>query len=311
MNKFYVYGLIDPRNAQPFYIGKGIIKDNQGREFRRIKYHLSLVGSYNRLKNAVIKKLLKQGDEIKFKIFAEKLSEQEAFALEIQLIKQFGRRDIKTGILCNLTDGGEGVSGHKYSDEFKKKCSDRMKKYIQLHGVSFKGCNHSSESRKKMSIAQKNLAKTRTPTMKGKHHSESTKKILSKLASQRTGDKNYWFGKRLHDNTLNRSAEVCREKFKGEGNPFFGKKHSEETRARLSEVLTGRKMPASMISKTIGNERSALEYIVTSPNGRTSRIKNLSKFCREHNLFPSNAHLSIKKLQPYLGYTFKRFSQEN
>lgn len=36
------------------------------------------------------------------------LSQEEAFELEMFLISLYGRQDIKTGILCNLTDGGEG-----------------------------------------------------------------------------------------------------------------------------------------------------------------------------------------------------------
>ena len=36
---------------------------------------------------------------------------QIAFELEIKLIAKYGRRDLKTGTLCNLTDGGEGAAG--------------------------------------------------------------------------------------------------------------------------------------------------------------------------------------------------------
>lgn len=41
-------------------------------------------------------------------IIQENLTQENCFELEIFLISLYGRKDIKTGILCNLTDGGEG-----------------------------------------------------------------------------------------------------------------------------------------------------------------------------------------------------------
>jgi hypothetical protein len=62
---------------------------------------------------------------------AEKLyvspCEQSCFEMEMFLISLYGRKDNKTGILCNHTDGGEGNSGWKMSQNQKDHLS-KLKK---------------------------------------------------------------------------------------------------------------------------------------------------------------------------------------
>ena len=54
------------------------------------------------------------------KILAEWETESEAFAHEIALIAQYRNEGIE---LCNLSEGGEGNTGLKHSEEFKSKLS--------------------------------------------------------------------------------------------------------------------------------------------------------------------------------------------
>lgn len=53
------------------------------------------------------------------------VSEQEAFEAEIFFIEYYGRQDLGTGCLRNLTDGGEGGSG--FSEEVRKKMGDMVR----------------------------------------------------------------------------------------------------------------------------------------------------------------------------------------
>lgn len=126
----YVYIYLDNRKPgsweykgivfeyQPFYVGKG--------KRRRIFTHLEekSLEEFN-LKNYIIKKILAIGQvPIHYKIF-ENLTDEESKRIEIEIIEHFGRKDLGTGILANLTNGGDGPTS-KWSDE--RKANYRVRK---------------------------------------------------------------------------------------------------------------------------------------------------------------------------------------
>lgn len=130
---FYIYAYCDPRYVsevyqyqdfvfpcKPFYIGKG--KD------RRYRQHLqNCMLSDNSIKSNTILKIKKEGLEPNIiKIYTD-LDEKTAFEFERNLILYFGRLDIGTGILTNFTNGGEGFSGFIFTDDTKKKMSEKAK----------------------------------------------------------------------------------------------------------------------------------------------------------------------------------------
>lgn len=130
--KYYVYIFLDPRKPgkyvygefefkyEPFYIGKG--------KNKRISVSLNETCFF---KSNKVKSIRNDGFEpINFKLYTE-LFECEAIIKEIELIKLIGRFDKKIGPLCNLTDGGDGVSGRINSSETKKTMSKSRKLFLE------------------------------------------------------------------------------------------------------------------------------------------------------------------------------------
>jgi hypothetical protein len=113
--KCYVYVYLDPRKPgrfqyertsfkyEPLYVGKGT--------GGRVYDHIS-----NDCRNPIFKRKInrirKLGLEPILKMQSVRLTEREAHKLEVKLISKIGRINRKTGPLCNLTDGGEGLLGY-------------------------------------------------------------------------------------------------------------------------------------------------------------------------------------------------------
>lgn len=144
----------------PYYIGKG--KDQRAWQ------------NHNRSNGA---NLLPK-DKSRIQIIAHRLSESEAHLLETRLIKKYGRIDLGTGILRNLTDGGDGISGLIQSPETIQKRVEKTKG--QKRTAEFKknrtgelnpfyNKSHNMETRKKMSLNHANVSGTNNP-MYGKSH---------------------------------------------------------------------------------------------------------------------------------------------
>ena len=60
-------------------------------------------------------------------IWGDNLTKEQADNLERYLINAIGRRDKGLGPLVNLTDGADGCTGHVWTDEEKKRQSEKHK----------------------------------------------------------------------------------------------------------------------------------------------------------------------------------------
>lgn len=118
MKTFYVYKITNLINNK-IYIGKSI---NPSARWARHKCDANKTD--NNLKLLFHRAIKKYGsNNFKLEILYEYMNENEALIGEKFFIKQFNSNDLNIGY--NLTNGGEGVVGHKRTEEQKRKISIR------------------------------------------------------------------------------------------------------------------------------------------------------------------------------------------
>ncbi len=165
----------------------------------------------NKHKIYTILGLLKNGTLPIIKIVYEG-ERDDAFALEVQLIKKYGRADMGTGTLTNLNDGGySGNWGMKMSIETKK----RLSQMRQGEKNSFYGRHHTIENKKKQSEHRKSIYKGNGNPFYGKHHSEETKsKHSAKLKAK------FQSGELIPHKHTDSHKNKLSQKYHGENNPY-------------------------------------------------------------------------------------------
>ena len=158
-----VYRHIRLDKNEPFYIGIG---NDENYKRSKIKSNRSIY--WKNVTNKTVYEI---------EILLDNLTWEQACQKEIEFISLYGRKDLFTGTLVNMTNGGEGTPGIKRSEEYILKLSERQK---GEKGYMF-GKKHSEETIKRMSEVKK-----------GKFPSRETKE---KLRAASTGCKNAWYGK--------------------------------------------------------------------------------------------------------------------
>lgn len=254
---FYVYEHCDPSTGICFYVGKG--KDKRA-------YH------FNRRREGSVK-YCKAVDELRsigllplVKFVAIGLDENSAFDLERSRISELRLAGI---VLANMTDGGDGASGHKKSEYEKEKLRNRV--FSELHRKRISEANRgkpkSSEHRAKISASLKGRSPTnisrkpspllgvprsdsvklkisaalkgkpklsnrgKIPWCKGKHLEQTTKNKMS-LAR---------IGKRRGPMTLEQKEKISHSLLGRSNLALKGKCLSAEHRQKLSDAWVRRK----------------------------------------------------------------------
>jgi hypothetical protein len=120
-NGFYIYAYLRD-DGTPYYIGKG-----HGRR--------AWIQHANKGKGAHTPK-----DLTRIYICESGLTELGAFALERRYIRWWGRKDLGTGILQNMSDGGQGTANtvRTCSEETKRKIGDANRGRVQSDETKIK-----------------------------------------------------------------------------------------------------------------------------------------------------------------------------
>lgn len=142
-DNFYIYILLDQRvcgewvyqdtifKYKPFYVGIGV-------DYRMTAHFTPFNLRKRNIKNNIIKSIMNGLNElpIHYKIY-EGLTSSLAKELEIDIIKHFGKIKDNSGILANLTDGGDGITGYNHSTEYKNSLKKKVYQY-DLNGMYIK-----------------------------------------------------------------------------------------------------------------------------------------------------------------------------
>jgi group I intron endonuclease len=245
-NKYYIYFHINPLKNEVFYVGKGFGR-RAYKKTGRSNFWNNTVNKYG-----YIVDIVESG-----------LTEEEAHKREIFYISKIGRRDLGNGELINLTDGGEGTSGHKLSEEGLNKIREARKKQVGPLCPAY-GKKLSETHKAKMQKALKERVITKEErelrsinssgegnSFFGRKHSDETKAIQSakkigKKMSDETKAKISEANKKPKSDEAKKNMSLARKGI-GLGRPAHnkGKPHSEEQKQKLKDAWVKRKLKAS------------------------------------------------------------------
>jgi hypothetical protein len=216
--RFIVYALHRAATDELIYIGKGV----NGRPYA---HERAAKGGYHRNKYLmrIINKDLKSGlGGPRIDIIMERLTEEAAHRIEMDLISKIGRLSTGDGPLVNLTIGGEGTSGYKCSPESidrrrqkqigKPLSAEHKEKLREVwKSEEYRAWQHRLRTGKK----RPNAGKAISAAKKGKPLSEAGKEGIRKAAQ-----------------SLARREKLSRA--------FKGRKFSDETKLKMSIAAKAR-----------------------------------------------------------------------
>ena len=270
--RFCVYTHSRP-DRTPFYVGKG--QSARAFSLRSRNPHYANIVAKHGAENIIVR-IVKRG-----------LTEAQSFAAEreaIECLREFGYQ------LCNMSDGGEGQTGYRHTDETKKKigvgASKALvgKKKSEAHrlslSVSRKGCvstflgrRHSDESRALISEAAKAQWGAMTAEERAAFSNARRKpwtpeqrvKFMSHLGDIKAAVSAANKGRKVSAEAIEKRAVALRGRVRPDisdrlrGNQYArGLKHSLETRAKISAGVKERF--AAKAAQATSDWRSGIGY---------------------------------------------------
>lgn len=192
----YVYRHIRLDTNQPFYIGIGRDEENYRRANDFIARSEFWLRTYE-----------KCNKQIEVEILFDDLTWDEACVKEKEFIALYGRKDISTGILTNMTNGGEGTEN--LNDEIRKIIGQKVSQKLTGSKRTKEQCENISKSKM------------------GHKVSDETKLKLSKKIK----------GSKRPLELVQQISNTLRNKYKE--TPFVGHSQDEETRNKISKTMKG------------------------------------------------------------------------
>ena len=248
---FFVYGLVDPRTNEIFYIGKGK-GDRPERHLKEARGYKRTGKSTNVYKSRKILNILKAGFKSYEIIFLHKnLTEDEAFDLETKEINSRPN-------LTNIGEGGKGgdnLSNNPNREEIIEKIRTSVRKKCEDPDY----IKYLSE----INSGDKN-------GMYGRHHTEDSRSKMSKTRKEN-------FKKIKNDPVkyaeyCKRCSECNKKKFANGYKQPFEKKVTEEQLRMIKDMLPNHKYSWYIIKKRTGLTKKIIQRVCRQNNIKENPI---------------------------------------
>lgn len=260
----YIYKVTNTINHK-VYIGQSV------NPIARLRQHITSRSNKAYLLNYAIKKY--GVENFLFEVIRSEVPIEQINETEIQCIKE---HNCKVPNGYNITEGGEGLKGHKHSEETKQKIRQaglgRVVSYETRMkiGLAHKGKTLSEEMKAKLSVSHRGKKQSEETIQKrvaantGRKRTEEFKK---KMSLARTGQQGTMTGKKHSEETkkkigLANSKHKCKEHLKTYYSKLYtGQKRSDESVDKFKKTIESFTQSVTFIREfSDSNYRKKIEY---------------------------------------------------